>query len=512
MSTYLCENAEKNCKFWRERTPFEIGESARIRCPNCNSDQVVRVAPPDPPWKKFLKRVSIIAVPVVCGGLVWLYVATRPPPPFVISITYTTPPAAKVHPGDSLAWSIRIDGGKPGVRPQAAAESLSPALLPNTGLVLEPVDLTGRKYKLTAHSAPVETGLVKIKVSVDGGAKAKIATNLVYEIIAFGPPVIALPSSVPRILEGNRDSLTLPFTVSDEKTDAKELTLSATVDPSDIVRCNVETNGTYLTLTLSRNQKESGRVKLTVRLVTPDGRETNQTYSVTVAPPAPPRLVINVASTTPPDATIHPGDEVAWSFTVEGGGSSEKPLVSAESLSLTSLPQTALQLVASDETNRKYKLIARPHEAGHVEVRISANLDGGIQDAKLAITVLPAQVPISELLKQARKAWLMKQYPDAMGKCDEALTIDPQCVEAMTIKGGVLYSSVRYTEALSCCKKALEIDPHHADAWFTEGAAEESLKKHQEAVSSYQKFLQFSRAGIQGNGMSKTESSPCQNL
>ena len=95
-------------------------------------------------------------------------------------------------------------------------------------------------------------------------------------------------------MESGQDSLPLPFVVSDEKFDAERLTFSATVDPTDKVNCNVQANGNGRTVTLSRNQRESSHMKLTIHLATPDGRETNQTYAVTVIslPPPPPTLAL----------------------------------------------------------------------------------------------------------------------------------------------------------------------------------------------------------------------------
>jgi hypothetical protein len=303
-----------------------------------------------------------------------------------------------------------------------------------------------------------------------------------------------LQSALPLVLESDRDSLVLSFTLFAGSTNLDDLKFSATVDPSDRVMSTIRAAGANRTVTLSRNQRNSGPVKLAARLVTTDGRETNQIYEVTVAPPPPPTLAITVASTAPPDATVHPGDEVAWNFTIEGGPSSEKPLVSAESLSPSTLPQTALQLAASDETHRKYQLTARtpPSATGRLEVRISASLDGGNKDTILAFKVdLPDGQRIKKLLQQARKAWLARQYSEAIDYCNQALAIDSQCFEALTIKGGVFYSSTRHQEALDACNQALKINAQYADAWFTKGASEEVLKKTREAIDSYEKFINF---------------------
>ena len=501
---YLCKNRDGNCPNYVQSAVVTVGGAEKFVCPlglaNCERDHLEPIAPPEPAWKRFLKKAAIVAAPALCAGLVWLYLATRPAPPFAFNIAYTSPPNLRVHPGDPVSWTFSIEGGKPAEKPKLSVDSLSPSLLAKTDLRVETLDNISRKYKLIARPIVGQTGRAEIKVSIEVAASVKATTNLAFEVVALGPPTLMLQSAPPLVLESGRDSLVLPFKVSDEKIDSEKLTFSATVDPADRVTFKVQDNGSSRTVVLSRNQRESGPVNLSVRVSTPDGRETNQTYSVSVAQLTPPTLAITIASTTPPDATVHPGDEVAWSFTVEGGPSSEKPLVSAESLSTSILPQTDLQLVASDETHRKYQLRARPPSSatGRAEVRISASLDGGNNDTILAFTVVPPRVPpttVAELLRKARGHWLRKQYSEAIECCDQALAIDPKSVEALTIKGGVLYSVTRYQEALDVCNQALKISAQYADAWFTKGASEEVLQKIREAIDSYEKFINFAIPG-----------------
>jgi Flp pilus assembly protein TadD len=421
-----------------------------------------------------------------------LYLATRPPPPFAFDIAYTKPPGARIHPGDAVSWTFSIEGGKPADKLKLSADSLSPSLLSKTDLRVETLDNISRKYRLTARTILGQTGRAEIKASIQVAEKVRATTNLVFQVVPLGPPILTLPSAPPLVLESERDSLVLPFTVSDDKIDSDKLTFSATADPADRVILKVQDNGSVRTVTLSRNGHQSGPVNLSVRVAAPDGRETNQTYSVSVAQLSPPTLAVTVVSTTPPGATVHPGDEVAWNFTVEGGPSSEKPLVSAESLSPSILPQTALQLVASDETQRKYQLTARSSSSasGRAEVRISASLDGGTKDTVLAFTVVPPEGPtIEQLLRQAQMHWLKKELSEAIDCCNKALAKDAQSFKALTIKGGVLYSLTRYQEALNVCNQALKINAQYADAWFTKAASEHALQNYREAISSYEKFI-----------------------
>src|ERR1017187_1324400 len=123
--TFLCKNAEDNCPYYRDSTEITIGAGENFICPmgkaNCERDHLEPVAPPDPPWKRFLKRISLLAVPFICAGLVWIYVANRPPPPFAVNITSTSPPGAQVRAGESKSWTFLIDGGRSGDKPEVSA-------------------------------------------------------------------------------------------------------------------------------------------------------------------------------------------------------------------------------------------------------------------------------------------------------------------------------------------------------------------------------------------------------
>jgi len=264
---------------------------------NCERDHLEPIAPPEPPWIRFLKRFALVAVPVICAGLVWLYFITRPAPPYKINITYTSPPGAKIHPGDTLSWKLSIEGGKPSNKPPVSFDSLTPSLLPKADLKLESEDGSGRMFKLTAQTSADKVGQAKVVVYAGQRGKSQVTNNLTFEVVTLGPPMVMLQSPQSLLLESNSDSLVLPFVISDEKIDAEKLNFSATVAPTDRVLCNVQVNGSSRTVTLSRNQRESGPVKLAVRLVAPDGRETNQTYDVTVIPLPPPPPMLALPST-----------------------------------------------------------------------------------------------------------------------------------------------------------------------------------------------------------------------
>ena len=106
----------------------------------------------------------------------------------------------------------------------------------------------------------------------------------------------------------------------------------------------------------------------------------------------------------------------------------------------------------------------------------------------------PPVAVVRELLKKARVAWVARQYQEALGYCDDAITRDPQSAQAWTIKGGVYNSWRRYADAIAACDAAIGIDANLADAWFTKASSEQSSGNSQGALSSYHKFREIVKA------------------
>ena len=187
--TFLCTNAEDNCPYYRDSTVITIGGVEKFVCPkgktNCERDHLVAVKPPDGPVVKFLKKAAIIAVPLIVAGLVWLYFITRPAPPYKMKVTYTSQPAAKIHPGDTLSWKLAIEGGKPSDKPQVSFASLTPSVLSKADLKLESADESGRKFKLTARTLANKIGQAMVVVSVAQNNKLPITNSFGFEIVSL---------------------------------------------------------------------------------------------------------------------------------------------------------------------------------------------------------------------------------------------------------------------------------------------------------------------------------------
>ncbi|HYM19352.1 MAG TPA: tetratricopeptide repeat protein [Micropepsaceae bacterium] len=82
-----------------------------------------------------------------------------------------------------------------------------------------------------------------------------------------------------------------------------------------------------------------------------------------------------------------------------------------------------------------------------------------------------------------------KRYSEALACFDEALSVQPDSVEAYSNRGAALASMGRAEEALASFDVALSIDPNHAISWNNRGNALASLKRLDEALEHYDKAL-----------------------
>lgn len=85
LKQYLCKNRERNCPNYVRSTVVTVGGTEKFECPlglaNCEKDHLEPVSPPEPPWKRLIKKLAVVVVPVFCIALIWWYVSGRQPPP-----------------------------------------------------------------------------------------------------------------------------------------------------------------------------------------------------------------------------------------------------------------------------------------------------------------------------------------------------------------------------------------------------------------------------------------------
>jgi len=85
-----------------------------------------------------------------------------------------------------------------------------------------------------------------------------------------------------------------------------------------------------------------------------------------------------------------------------------------------------------------------------------------------------------------------KRFTEALACFDEAISVQPDFVEAYSNRATALIGMGRAEEALACFDVALSIDENHAISWNNRGNALAQLKRFEEAVESYDKAIGLS--------------------
>lgn len=82
-------------------------------------------------------------------------------------------------------------------------------------------------------------------------------------------------------------------------------------------------------------------------------------------------------------------------------------------------------------------------------------------------------------------------YENKLKLYDEALTVDPQYLDAWIQKGFALDRIGRSEEALACYDKALEIDPENPGLRCLKGFAYSNLRKYEQSIECYDDVLRI---------------------
>lgn len=89
------------------------------------------------------------------------------------------------------------------------------------------------------------------------------------------------------------------------------------------------------------------------------------------------------------------------------------------------------------------------------------------------------------------KLYYERNFTEALGLFDQALSIDPQCYEALNAKGAALAFQGHYDQGLALIQQALAINPSFVYANFNLGLANELAGRWEDSISAYQKALQL---------------------
>ena len=211
-------------------------------------------------------------------------------PPIIPIVIKSISPAlndTNVRSGQDVNWTFAIDGGAPSQKPTVSAESLTPSILPQSGLILEPVDDSGRNYKLIIRTS--QSGTAEIEIVARIGDLSK-EVRFTINVAPLSAPTMTLQTPLPLVIESNRDSIIVWFKLFDEVVAPKDMQFSAEITPADRASYSIKEGGDLRIITLSRIAGQDGTVKLNAH-VTANGREANQGYDVVIehvpAPPTP---------------------------------------------------------------------------------------------------------------------------------------------------------------------------------------------------------------------------------
>ena len=83
------------------------------------------------------------------------------------------------------------------------------------------------------------------------------------------------------------------------------------------------------------------------------------------------------------------------------------------------------------------------------------------------------------------------KYEEALEALDKALEVNPEYVEVLSAKGGLLMELGRYEEAVSVYDKATQVEPENAMLWNKKGKVLIELERYEEAVTAFDKALEI---------------------
>lgn len=125
-----------------------------------------------------------------------------------------------------------------------------------------------------------------------------------------------------------------------------------------------------------------------------------------------------------------------------------------------------------------------------------SNSSSGTQ--QLSSPPLPETEPIHvsnnealAIYEQGLKLYYERNFTEALNLFNQALTIDPQCYQALNAKGATLAFQGRYDEGLDLIQQALRINPAFVYAHFNLGLANELAGRWNDSIAAYQKALEL---------------------
>jgi tetratricopeptide (TPR) repeat protein len=99
---------------------------------------------------------------------------------------------------------------------------------------------------------------------------------------------------------------------------------------------------------------------------------------------------------------------------------------------------------------------------------------------------------VIKLYTEASNYYTKKDYTSAVEKCDEALKIDPECYEAINIKGAAqYYATGDPQQGLPLLNKCIELNPNYEYAYFNKALIYKGEKDWDTSISLFNKVIEL---------------------
>lgn len=95
----------------------------------------------------------------------------------------------------------------------------------------------------------------------------------------------------------------------------------------------------------------------------------------------------------------------------------------------------------------------------------------------------------AELLIQANRATLERDYANAISLYNQYITLNPEDFRGYFNKGTTEYNAQKYTEAIADFNKTLELNPVYKEAYYYRGQCNAELKNYTIAIADYNAIL-----------------------
>ncbi len=281
------------------------------------------------------------------------------------------------------------DGQTPAGNLTLFAASSNTTLVPVGNILFGGSD-GARTVNVTPAAGQSGTAVITVTVS-DGSLTASSAFTLTVSVVNTAPTVTTVAD---RIMDSNRVSPPIPFTVSDAQTAAGSLTVTATSSNATLLPVAAVTlggSGANRTVQLTPATDETGTS--TITLTVSDGSLTSSTsFVVTVNRP-------NTAPTITPltaRSTAVNGNSGAIEFTVGDAETSPNSLsVSGSTSSQTVLPYSNIVFGGSG-ANRTVTLTPAPNQIGTATVTVTVS-DGQLHTSSSFVLTVTANSTVPKI-------------------------------------------------------------------------------------------------------------------